>query len=250
MADQAPTAVVQIGAEERALLTGDLSKLDADQRSKLYYAVCESLGLNPLTRPFEYLTLNGRLVLYAKKDATDQLRAIHGISITCSKPELIGDVLYVTAHATAMNGRTDEDMGAVSAGNLRGDHLANATMKAITKAKRRVTLSICGLGMLDESEVDTIPTARPTPVVVQEERPKQIPAKSGNGHSADDAPAPDAWRKRLEARALALLESTGQVVEIPVTLTRADCTKIAAEIDRLQAEDAAFAADPQESAVV
>jgi hypothetical protein len=29
-------------------------------------------------------------------------------------------------------------------------------MKAESKAKRRVTLSICGLGMLDESETDTI----------------------------------------------------------------------------------------------
>jgi hypothetical protein len=30
-------------------------------------------------------------------------------------------------------------------------------MKAETKAKRRVTLSIVGLGMLDESELETIP---------------------------------------------------------------------------------------------
>ena len=34
--------------------------------------------------------------------------------------------------------------------------LANAIMKAETKAKRRVTLSICGLGMLDETELETI----------------------------------------------------------------------------------------------
>ena len=38
---------------------------------------------------------------------------------------------------------------------------ANAMMKAETKAKRRVTLSICGLGMLDESEFDTIRNTRP-----------------------------------------------------------------------------------------
>ena len=36
-------------------------------------------------------------------------------------------------------------------------------MKAETKAKRRVTLSICGLGMLDETEVETIPHAYPVP---------------------------------------------------------------------------------------
>ena len=30
-------------------------------------------------------------------------------------------------------------------------------MKAETKAKRRVTLSLCGLGILDETEIDTVP---------------------------------------------------------------------------------------------
>jgi hypothetical protein len=34
---------------------------------------------------------------------------------------------------------------------------ANTILKAITKAKRRVTLSICGLGWLDETEVEDIP---------------------------------------------------------------------------------------------
>jgi hypothetical protein len=33
-------------------------------------------------------------------------------------------------------------------------------LKAVTKAKRRVTLSICGLGFLDETEVDSIPGAK------------------------------------------------------------------------------------------
>jgi len=42
---------------------------------------------------------------------------------------------------------------------LQGESLANALMKAETKAKRRVTLSICGLGMLDETEIGSIPTA-------------------------------------------------------------------------------------------
>lgn len=32
-------------------------------------------------------------------------------------------------------------------------------MKAETKAKRRVTLSICGLGMFDESEMESVPSS-------------------------------------------------------------------------------------------
>jgi hypothetical protein len=51
---------------------------------------------------------------------------------------------------------------------LQGDALANALMKAETKSKRRVTLSICGLGMLDETEMETIPSAVQVQVVDDE----------------------------------------------------------------------------------
>ena len=43
-------------------------------------------------------------------------------------------------------------IGAVSIKGLQGENLANALMKAETKAKRRVTLSLAGLGWLDETE--------------------------------------------------------------------------------------------------
>ena len=48
-------------------------------------------------------------------------------------------------------------MGNMPLRSLKGDALANALMKAETKAKRRVTLSIAGLGWLDETELETIP---------------------------------------------------------------------------------------------
>jgi hypothetical protein len=53
-------------------------------------------------------------------------------------------------------------MGTVPIRGLTGDNLANAMLKALTKAKRRLTLSLCGLGMLDELEVETIPNAIPS----------------------------------------------------------------------------------------
>ncbi|HDW9236107.1 TPA: hypothetical protein RNC41_001860, partial [Campylobacter coli] len=113
-----------------------------------------SLGLNMLTKPFEYIVLNGKLTLYANKSATDQLRQIRKVSITKTEVAQVGDIYMVTAYAATPDGRTDCDTGALNIKNLGGDNLANAIMKAITKAKRRVTLSICGLGMLDESELD------------------------------------------------------------------------------------------------
>ncbi len=146
---------------EQVVIGGDLSKLSASERVSYYKRVCESLGLNPLTRPFQYIVLSGRLTLYAGRDATDQLRNIHGVSISRLEHETVGDVYIVTAAATDKDGRSDVSTGAVNIGNLKGDALANALMKAETKAKRRVTLSIVGLGWLDETEVETIPNARP-----------------------------------------------------------------------------------------
>jgi len=46
---------------------------------------------------------------------------------------------------------------ALALGTLKGDALANTLMKCETKAKRRVTLSLAGLGWLDETELAIIP---------------------------------------------------------------------------------------------
>ncbi len=150
----------QISAElmERVVVGGDLEKLSPAERLDYYGRVCESLGLNPLTRPFEYIKLNNKLTLYARRDATDQLRAKHSISIEITDRKETAGVFAVTARAS-MGPRADESIGAVAVKGLQGDALANAIMKAETKAKRRVTLSIVGLGWLDETETEAIPSA-------------------------------------------------------------------------------------------
>lgn len=152
---------------EKVLINGDLSILNPQDRVLYYKAVCDSVGLNPFTKPFDYIQLNGKLTLYAKRDCTDQLRKMHGISIVIASRDKIGDLFVVSAKATSKDGRTDESIGAVNVANLKGEALGNAMMKAETKAKRRVTLSIAGLGWLDETEVDTIPEAN---IVLGEDR--------------------------------------------------------------------------------
>ena len=155
-------AEVELSANalENVLISGDLSKLSSSDRMNYYQAVCNSLGLNPLTKPFDYIQLNGKLQLYALKAATDQLRAKHQVSIVITNKEMVDNIYVVTAMATMPDGQTDTDDGAVSVSGLQGEAHANALMKTVTKAKRRVTLSILGLGMLDESEAETIPGAR------------------------------------------------------------------------------------------
>lgn len=152
---------------EQVITKGDLAELSPADRVGYYNEVCRSLGLNPLTKPFEFLALEDkksgktRVVLYARKDATEQLRKINGVSIWKIEQKTESDCWIVTAYARTSDGREDIDEGVVYIKGLLGESRSNAIMRAITKAKRRVTLSICGLGFLDESEIDSIPNAQP-----------------------------------------------------------------------------------------
>ena len=162
MTDKALSKIEGAGAVlEQVVIQGDLSKLSPADRVAYYKQVCESVGLNPLTRPFDYIELNGKLTLYAKRDAADQLRKMHGVSVKVTSKEVVDGLMIVEVQATDRTGRIDEDMGAVNIAGLRGEAKANAMAKAVTKAKRRVTLSICGLGWLTDAEIDAIPSATP-----------------------------------------------------------------------------------------
>lgn len=147
---------------EAVISAGDLERLTPDQRTRYYLEVCGSIGLNPLTQPFQYIRLNNRLTLYATKSATDQIRSLRGISVSVVSQESIGDLYVVTVEGRDASGRTDTEVGVVTMAGLRGDNAANAIMKAVTKAKRRLTLSMAGLGLLDESELETTPAVRVT----------------------------------------------------------------------------------------
>ncbi len=162
---QAITTAAQSAGEiiESVIVKGDLSKLTPAERSRYYMEVCKSVGLNPLTKPFEYITLNGKLTLYALRACTDQLRTIHGVSVEELAESEREGVFIVTAKVKNKEGRTDISKGAVTISGLKGEALANAMMKAETKAKRRATLSVCGLGFLDETEIETIPASAKGP---------------------------------------------------------------------------------------
>ena len=151
---------------EQVIATGDLARLTPQQRVAYYTARCKTIGVNPLFKPFEYITLNGKLVLYGTKELTSQLRQIHSVSITKVETVTEDGLCIVTAYAKTAAGKEDSDVGAVPIEGLKGESRANAIMKATTKAKRRVTLSICGLSELDETEVASIPKSRAIPVNV------------------------------------------------------------------------------------
>lgn len=161
------------------VIHGDLSKLNEQQKVSYYMQFCNSLGLNPVTQPFAIIKFQGKEVLYAKKDATEQLRNVHGISVTDLTNEVSGGAYVVTCKVKDRKMKTDMATGVVSIDGLRGEALANAMMKAETKAKRRATLSIVGLGMLDESEIGGIPNHETIDIPVEKLQPKQQTLSEG-----------------------------------------------------------------------
>jgi len=193
----APSDAIDPAVIAQVILHGDLSKLTPAQKVSYYNAVCRSVGLNPLTKPFQYLTLSGKEILYAGRDATDQLRNTRGVSLDITAREVVEDTYVVTARAT-IGDRHDTSIGAVPIGGLRGEPRANAMMKAETKAKRRVTLAICGLGMLDETEVSSLdvepelppPTVVPDyptgrPLITEGQRRKLFATAADSGWTRD-----------------------------------------------------------------
>lgn len=156
---------------EKVILQNDLTNLSPLEKVQYVNGICNTLGLNPVTQPIALMKFNGKEVPYFKKDATEQLRKINNVSIKKLDTVMHEGIYIVTAYAMLPNGREDSSTGVITISGLKGDNLSNAMMKAETKAKRRVTLSICGLGFIDESEVDSIPNAKKFDVMQPKNEP-------------------------------------------------------------------------------
>jgi len=151
---------------EKVVTKGDLADLTPADRARHYKAVCDAIGLNWMTKPFEYLELKDKqtgkvkIILYARKECTEQLRLKHKLSARITRSEIIEDVYLAWSETLSQDGRLTEQLGAVSLKGITAEDRANAMKKAVTQSYRRGVLTHCGLGFLDETEVDSIPGAK------------------------------------------------------------------------------------------
>lgn len=169
-----PSNQVDFAQMERlvTLGNGNFREMTDAERNEWTIGVCRSLGLNPLTFPLKWIKDdNGNMMPYFSRGATDQLRAVHGVSIdpidegwiTMPGEDGTPQLYQVRVRATLPNGRHDIGRGVVAIGRKRGGTIAtpmdqaNNFMSCETKAVRRATLNILGLGgVLDVSELDTM----------------------------------------------------------------------------------------------
>ena len=139
------------------LARGNIASLSEADRTRYILALCDALGLDPRFKPIDLIPgQGGALVPYLNRGATDALARrdkVQRITVVQPKVVAIGSVECVlcVSRATMPDGRYEERV----ATSLLRDH-ANAFMKVETKAYRRATIAVLGIGMLDESELDGI----------------------------------------------------------------------------------------------
>lgn len=160
-------------AIERVILRGDLNNLTEIERLQFNFAMCRSLGLNPLTYPIDYISHKGKMTPYVNAIGVAQLREIHGISVKIVRSQKDDEFIYTTAEAKNRDGRSEESTAIVPivdnyGKKLKGQDKANAIMKCETKAKRRATLALCGIPWADSGNIKKSEYADPIDLIYQE----------------------------------------------------------------------------------
>lgn len=186
-------------ALDEIIIAGDVSSLTVPQRAEFLGKLALSMGLNPLSQPFELITLNGKLTIYAKKGAADQLREKHKIKCEVTRQGYLDEAktaYYVEVKVQTPDSegnydapgcRSEMELGCSGVDGLTSEALGNSHMRAYTKAKRRATLAFCGFGGLDEMEIDSIQQAASVPGGVGSPRrltPRITPAPVPAGQAA------------------------------------------------------------------
>jgi len=135
---------------------GDLSILNENERMIYYNYMCDKIGLDPATRPFDFINLDGKIILYATKSCSDQLRLKHEISTESIEVYFHNNIVYCKATIVDKNGRKECAIGSEFLEPDKKLNAADKIMKAETKAKRRATLSMFAISVLDETEIYSI----------------------------------------------------------------------------------------------
>jgi hypothetical protein len=201
-----PSLLEEILADAQAA-GKDTTSLSREDRSALLVGLARKLGLNPLSGAVMFLKTNGRETLYVTKSGTDQIAAREKLKReTIRGPEVLAmegkKVVFCQVRASHPDGRSE-----VSTATLLLADIINDLMKCETKAKRRATLSVCGLGLLAEDEIETIPGAQSVPFDAPRpalslapmgiEQPQRAPVASVEAPAAEPSEALVAFRASL-----------------------------------------------------
>lgn len=197
-----------------ALMTaGDLSGLTKEQQAIAYLEACRDLGLNWRTKPFIIAKVgNGPATLYPTVEGIEQLAAIHHVDTHVDGETMLEGIYSVRVRAVLPNGRGATKTGKMFVKGMNGQALANAMMKAESKAYRRAVRAVVSLN----SYRPTDPTAKPIfeppePAIVAEavalviEPPQEEPAAEIDAGDEADIPTAEVRELTPQQQAIAAL---------------------------------------------
>lgn len=148
------------------MTSGDLSRMPKAVKDQFITSLAVKIGVPPYPPPFMFATdKRGKETLVPTKHLAQALRDKCGISteITYQGPLVMGNevdtsIYVVRIKGTLPNGRYAEDMGTgcFVGDTIAGRGKADEILKTVTKACNRVTYNLLGLGLLDETELDSM----------------------------------------------------------------------------------------------
>lgn len=151
-------AITDGTAKALSIIGGDLKALNPQERVEYYLAMCEGNDLDARTKPYEYIDLRGKIVLYLTGGGAAQIASKRGVSTEITYSETENGCRVVRARAWEIKtGRSTESSAYVPIDGLKGEAYGNACMKAETKAKRRAIIALTGMTAMDETELETTP---------------------------------------------------------------------------------------------
>lgn len=144
------------------MVSGNLSKMTLVEKAQFLAQLAKAenipafpppyaIGLDPQTKKEKIISTKNRAESLRKRDSISTEILYKG-PMRNGTPD--GDLTFyeVEIKGSTPDGRSAMDLGVVFLGNLQGQERANKIMAAVTKAQNRVTNSLSGSGMLDETE--------------------------------------------------------------------------------------------------
>ncbi len=165
-----------------ASFTRDWTNVSEKDRIRAVVAMCKVLNISPALNPFYFINLPeqgktpARTILYPGSESTALIAKGNNISLQITNKWLDkeSNIYFVEGYGIDGAGRKIENIAATYMagynGVLTGQHRANAMMKTVTKFQRRTVLSMVGLSIPDDDEIERLHEAR----VINASRPENI----------------------------------------------------------------------------
>ena len=149
-------------SKSKLVIQHDLSKLSPEQVTQYLRDVSEFIGLDPDLNGLDTIWMENEngpgksLAVYARRGTAEILRSINNIEVSSLTSQITSESAIFTAVGRNGQARQEIAIGSKSLRGLSGKAYDNAVMTASTRALRRLTMQFTKLGILDESEIESI----------------------------------------------------------------------------------------------